>query len=492
MTLSKYDLRELMRRELEDFHFIVVSNREPYIHNYTADGIKCVIPAGGLTGALDPIMRACGGTWIAHGSGTADSRMVDEDNKLEVPPDAGEYTLRRVWLTKEQEEGYYSGFANEALWPLCHIAYTQPVFNEQHWNTYKEVNQVFAENVLNEVGDGQAIVFIQDYHLALLPRLLKDENPSIVTALFWHIPWPNHEVFRICPWQEEILNGLLGSDLLGFHLRYHCNNFMDTIERTIEARIDYEQFEVTSGGKKTVVRPFPISIDFEQICREAQTVEVNEEMERLVKTLGIGGQVIGLGLDRIDYTKGIPNRLKALDRFFARYPRYQGNMTFIQAGVQSRVHIEAYRQLNEGIDRQIEEINDRYGSGSWKPIIYLPEDLPSVSLMALNRLAHFCIVSPLHDGMNLVAKEFVASRFDEDGVLILSPFTGAARELNDALLSNPYATDHFAETIGRALDMGRRERRTRMRRMRQVVQENSIYKWAADVAMEMGKLNPWE
>ncbi len=492
MTWGKDDLRELIQRELGDFLFVVVSNREPYIHNHTVDGIDYIVPAGGLTGALDPVMRACGGTWIAHGSGTADRRVVDKDNKLEVPPGAFEYSLRRVWLSRDEEEGYYSGFANEALWPLCHIAYTQPVFNEDNWNTYKAVNKVFAKSVLEEVGDRSAIVFIQDYHLALMPRMLKNENPKIVTAHFWHIPWPNQEAFRICPWQEEILDGLLGNDLLGFHIWYHCNNFLDTIARTIEARVDFERLEVTSGGKTTTVRPFPISVDFERICYEAQLPEVDVEMERLVEDLRIDGQVVGLGLDRIDYTKGIPNRFRALDRFFARYPQYQGRMVFIQAGVQSRAHIEAYRRLNEEIEVQIKEINSRYGRGAWKPIIYLAQDLPPITLIALQRLAHFSLVSSLHDGMNMVAKEFVASRFDEDGVLILSPFTGAARELTDALLANPYATDELAEAILTALQMRRRERRTRMRRMRKVVQENNIYKWAADIVGELAKLTPQE
>ena len=489
---AKNDLRELIQRELGDFLFVVVSNREPYIHNYTVEGIDYVVPAGGLTGALDPVMRACGGTWIAHGSGTADRTVVDGNNKLEVPPGAYEYSLRRVWLSKEEEEGYYSGFANAALWPLCHIAYTQPVFNQDQWDTYKRVNRVFAENVLEEVRDRPAIVFIQDYHLALLPRLLKSENPNIVTCHFWHIPWPTQEVFRICPWQEEILDGLLGNDLLGFHIWYHCNNFLDTIAHTVEARVDFERLEVSSGGKTTAVRQFPIGVDFDRISYEAQLPEVDVEMERLVEELGLDGQMLGLGLDRIDYTKGIPNRLRALDRFFARYPQYQGRMVFVQAGVQSRSQIDAYRRLNEAIEIQIEEINSRYGRGNWKPIMYLAQDLPPITLIALQRLAHFSLVSSLHDGMNLVAKEFVASRLDEDGVLILSPFTGAARELTDALMANPYATDQLAEAIRTALEMRRRERRTRMRRMRKVVQENNIYKWAANIVEELAKLTPTE
>jgi trehalose 6-phosphate synthase len=432
-------------------------------------------------------MQACGGTWIAHGSGDADREVVDKDNKVSVPPDEPRYTLKRVWLSKKEENGYYYGFSNQALWPLCHIVYTRPLFDESDWNTYKKVNGIFAQSVLDEVGNRKAFVFIQDYHLALLSRLIKQGNPNIITAQFWHIPWPNPEAFRICPWQKEILHGLLGNDLLGFHIRYHCNNFMDTVERAIEARVDRERYEVTCGGKRTAVRPFPISVDFEEISREAQKEEVATEIERLKNSLGIGDEMVGIGLDRIDYTKGIPDRFRAIDHFLEKYPEYHGRMVFIQAGVPSRMQIGAYQKSNEEIDNLVWEVNWQYARGLWKPIIYLREHAPPVTLMALRRMANFCVVSSLHDGMNLVAKEFVASRFDEDGVLILSPFTGSSRELTDALLVNPYATDHFADAIKNALEMPEMERQKRMRRMRGIVRENNIYKWAADIVSELVK-----
>jgi trehalose 6-phosphate synthase len=484
---TKDGLRELVRTKLGDYLFIVVSNREPYIHAYVGSEIKCEVPASGLTVALDPVMQACGGTWIAHGSGDADGEVVDERNKVAVPPEEPRYSLRRVWLSKEQEDGYYFGFSNEALWPLCHISYTRPVFNESDWDTYKEVNQLFADNVLDEVGNRRAFVFIQDYHLTLLPRFIKEKNPNIITAQFWHIPWPNPEAFRICPWQEEILDGLLGNDLLGFHIRYHCNNFLDTVDRALEARVDRDRYEVARGGKKTAVRPFPISVDFEEISREAQGEDVTAEVRRLKNRLGLRDELIGLGLDRIDYTKGIPDRLRAFDSFLGRYPDYKERVVFIQAGVPSRTHIGAYKKLNEEIDNLVEEVNWKHASGRWSLVIYLREHLSPTTLMALRRMASFCLVSSLHDGMNLVAKEFVASRFDDDGVLILSPFTGAARELTDALLVNPYATDHFAEAIKKSLEMPQTERQRRMRKMRQVVQENNIYKWAAEIISELVK-----
>jgi trehalose-6-phosphate synthase len=485
---TRESLHELVQEKLRDYLFIVVSNREPYIHNFFGREVKCQVPASGLTVALDPVMKACGGTWIAHGSGDADAYVVDKNNKVMVPPQAPQYSLRRVWLSRDDEEGYYYRFSNESLWPLCHIAYTAPLFAEWSWNTYKKVNQFFADNVLDEVGDRKAFVFVQDYHLALVPRMIKERNPNIIVAQFWHIPWPNREAFRICPWQEEILDGLLGNDLLGFHIRYHCNNFLDTVDRAIEAKVDQERYEVIRGARKTTVRPFPISVDFEAISKESQSEGVATEIDRLRTRLGLDDELIGMGLDRFDYTKGIPHRLRAIDRFFEKFPTFKGKVVFIQAGVPSRVHLPAYKKTNEEIDNLVEEVNWKHAARQWKPLIFLQEHLSPLTMMALRRMAHFSIVSALHDGMNLVAKEFVASRFDEDGVLILSPFTGAARELIDALLVNPYATDQLAEAIKSALEMPLAERQKRMRRMREVVKENNIYKWAADIILELAKL----
>ncbi|MBI4331080.1 MAG: trehalose-6-phosphate synthase [Chloroflexi bacterium] len=486
---TRETLSQLGKSKLGDYLFIVVSNREPYVHTRKGGDIKCEVPASGLTVALDPVMRACGGTWIAHGSGDADMEVVDKLGKLSVPPDDPKYSLRRVWLSKQQEDGYYYGFSNEGLWPLCHIAYTRPVFRESDWLTYKKVNHLFAEHVLSEIGDKKAFVFVQDYHLALLPRMIKERKPDTIVAQFWHIPWPNPEAFRICPWQDEILKGLLGNDLLGFHIRYHCNNFMDTIDRAIEARVDRERYEITHGGKKTAVCPYPISVDFEEIDREAQEEVVTAEMEKIRARLGLRDELVGLGLDRIDYTKGIPDRLRAMELFLEKYPDYRQRVVFIQAGVPSRIHIGTYKALNEEIDALVEKINGKYAAGEWKPIVYLREHLSPLTLMALRRMCRFSVVSSLHDGMNLVAKEFPASRFDEDGVLILSPFTGASRELTDALLVNPYATDHFAEAIRKAVAMPANERQRRMRNMRQVVRENNIYKWAGDIISDLVKFD---
>jgi len=488
LSWTSDDLQELVKTKLAGRLFIVVSNREPYIHISSGDEIRCIVPASGLTVALDPIMQACGGIWIAHGSGNADMEVVDSKNRVSVPPDNPSYSLRRLWLTKEEEEGYYLGFSNEALWPLCHIAYTPPIFDESDWNTYKHVNQLFADAVLDEIGDKEAFVFIQDYHLALLPQLIKAKSPHVVTAQFWHIPWPNSEVFRICPWGEEILDGLLGNDLLGFHIGYHCDNFLETVNRTLESKIDYERSAVNRGGKTTLVHPFPISVDFDRIAKDASREDVTEEMERIKHIWKLDEKFIGISVDRVDYTKGLPHKLWALDKFLTKYPEYQGRLVFIQVAEPSRTHIRKYQELNLEIDDLVEEINWRYQSGNWKPIIYIKEHCSTTTLLAFHRLADFCVVSSLHDGMNLVAKEFASSRVDDDGVLILSRFTGAAREMTEAILINPHAIDDFAEAIKRAIEMPKRQKQTRMKKLRQNVEHNNIYQWAGSIISELADL----
>ena len=332
---------------------------------------------------------------------------------------------------------------------------------------------------MDEIGGQPAAVFTQDYHLAMLPRLIREADPDIITGQFWHIPWPNPEIFRICPWQDELLDGLLGNDMLGFHIGDHCNNFLDTVSRTLKSRVDHEYSRINYKDELTVVRPFPISVDFERINQDAQGQYVDEEMDRLTDELNLGGKVVGLGIDRIDYTKGIPHRFRAMGRFLEKFPEYIGKVVLVQAGVISRIQVDAYQQLSAQIEELLEEINGKFGRDGWQPIIYMPTDLPDLTLMALRRMARFCVVSSLHDGMNLVAKEYVASRFDEDGVLILSPFTGAALELTDALIVNPYAIEQFADAIHQAVEMPQEERRWRMVQMREIVRENNIYKWAA-------------
>jgi trehalose 6-phosphate synthase len=475
---TKDALQELIQTRLREHRLIVVANREPYLHRFADGHIDCVPPASGMVSALDPILRACGGVWVAHGSGNADRQVVDGRGHVQVPPEQPAYTLRRVWLTKAQEEGHYSGLSNGGLWPLCHNVFTRPEFNPKHWPVYREVNELFAEAVLEEANGDPAFVFIQDYHFALLPRILKENNPNLIIAHFWHIPWPCPEVFKTFPWKEELLDGLLGNDLLGFQLRYHCQHFLNTVERTLEAKVDHERNEILRRGKPTVVRPFPISIDVDEHTHLAASPAVDDQMERWRQQLGLRDEVIGLGIDRVDYTKGIPERLRALDHLLEEYPAYRERLVFVQIGVPSRLHTAQYQALDSEVDHLVENINWRWSTDTWKPIVYLKQQHSQVEMMALHRLARFCVVSSLDDGMNLVAQEFVASRFDGDGVLILSRFTGAARELTSAVLVNPFSLEELSRALRVALEMPEDERRKRMEKMRAIVAANNIYRWA--------------
>lgn len=481
---TRQQLRELIDSKMQGYQFIVVANREPFIHQYKDDGIEVVRPASGLATAIDPIMDASGGTWIAHGSGSADRDVVDEFDRVRVPPENPTYTLRRIWLTKEQEEGYYDGMANDGLWPLCLITFTPPTFRPMDWEQYKAVNRLYAEAVLQEAGDKPTFVFIQDYHFGLLPRMLKQANPKLIVAQFWHIPWPNREVFRVFPWKEELLDGLLGNDLLGFHIRYHCQNFLDTVDRTIEARVDVERFEIARGGHTTLIRPYPIGIDFDEVAGFSDSPEVRAAELKWRKRVG-RVEFIGVGIERLDYSKGIPNRLRALDDFFERYPDYRRRVTFVQVAVPSRLRIPAYQRLSQEVDTLVEEINFKWKDRGWMPIHYVKEYQRPVDMTALHRLSRFCVISSLHDGMNLVAKEYVASRTDDDGVLILSHFTGSARELEEALLVNPFAYHEIADAIHTAITMPPEERSRRMKKMREHVARTNVYRWGGKVLSDL-------
>jgi trehalose-6-phosphate synthase/uncharacterized membrane protein affecting hemolysin expression len=480
-------LRIHVQSKLQGSSLFVVSNREPYMHVHKGKLIQPLVPASGLVTALEPILRACDGTWIAHGGGDADRETVDDHDRLRVPPEDPQYSLRRVWLTKEEEEGYYFGFANEGLWPLCHIAHTRPVFRVGDWEHYQKANKKFAEAVVEEMaGAEHPAVFVQDYHFALLPRLIKKERPDARVAVFWHIPWPNPEAFGICPWQRELLDGLLGADLLGFHIQSHCNNFLETVDNALESRIDWERFAVNRLDHLTLVRPFPISVEFKE-APEGLSEENSPYLERmaLFKELGIEAAFMGVGVDRVDYTKGILERFRGIERFLEKNSNYRGQFSFVQIGAPSRTHIKQYHDLLAEVEAEAERINWRFQSGNWKPIVYLKKHHSHQEIDHFYRAADVCIVSSLHDGMNLVAKEFVGSRQDEEGALILSRFTGACRELRDAVVVNPYDTEQMADAILYALRMQPEERKTRMQRMRRVVKEHNVYRWAANVISEL-------
>ena len=473
-----------LRSKLAESRLFVVANREPYMHVRRGKGIETIVPASGLVTALEPVLCACDGTWVAHGSGDGDRETVDEHNCVRVPPEHQRYTLRRVWLTKEEEEGYYFGFSNEGLWPLCHIAHTRPVFRASDWEWYRQANAKFAEAVLEEMASTeQPVVIVQDYHFALLPRLIKQKRPDARVAIFWHIPWPNPEAFGICPWQRELLDGLLGADLVGFHIQSHCNNFLETVDGALESRIDWEHFAVNRNEHLTNVRPFPISVVWEeQPTRDGvKPLQLHKKQSTLLNEMGVEALCMGVGVDRVDYTKGILERFLAIERFLERYPAYVGKMTFVQIGAPSRTHIKRYHDLLAEVEAEADRINWRFQSGKWRPIVFLKRHHSHEQISQFYRAADFCLVTSLHDGMNLVAKEFVASREDEQGVLLLSIFTGAARELRDALIVNPYDTEQLADSIFQALEMDPREKKARMQRMRRVVKENNVYRWAASL-----------
>src|SRR6266481_5143880 len=477
-------LKQFVNLQLHGRPLVVVSNREPVSHVWRGGQIHVQAPASGLVTAMDPMMRACGGVWVAHGSGDADRETADTRGRLGVPVDEPRYTLRRVWLTKEEEQGYYAGFSNEGLWPLCHIVHTRPVFGPDDWSYYLEVNQKFADTVLDQIKDAESpLVLIQDYHFAPLSALIKAERPDARVAIFWHIPWPNFEAFGICPWQRELLLGMLGADLIGFHTQYYCNNFLETVDRALEARIDWERFSVTRGEHTTYVKPFPISVAPEFVDDPSRVSRAE-----LLRRLGIQAEFLGVGVERIDYTKGLPERIRALRFFFETYPEYRERLVFVQLAAPSRSTIKRYQDIQREVEDTVREINQMFQTKTWRPILYLKAHHEHRDIWAYYRFADFCMVTSLHDGMNLVAKEFASVRDDEDGALILSRFAGASHELRDALIVNPYDLAGMAEAIRAALEMTPDERRLRMVRMRHSVTDHNIYRWAGMLLSELARI----
>jgi trehalose 6-phosphate synthase len=476
---------------------VAVSNREPYIHSRRGKSIEVQMPASGLVTAIEPVLKACGGVWVAHGSGNADREVVDDRDRIAVPPEEPSYTLRRLWLSKEEEEGYYYGFANEGLWPLCHIAHARPTFRESDWHHYQQVNQKFAETILDEIeGVREPYILVQDYHFALLPRLIKERRPDARVAIFWHIPWPNPEAFRICPWERELIYGMLGADVVGFHIQYHCNNFLETVDRSLECRINWERFSVEKDGHHSAVKPFPISIAYRQET-ESPGFDRMALREALFKEHGIKAEFMGVGVDRIDYTKGIPERFWAVERFLEKYPEYREKFTFVELGAPSRTHIKRYHDLVTQVETEAERINWKFKTRDWKPIVLSAQHHSHRQILPYYQAADLCMVTSLHDGMNLVAKEFVVSRVDGTGSLILSRFTGASRELLDALIVNPYDIEQMAEAIRFALEMPPDEQRLRMERMQQQVLNRNIYLWAVRLIralheVRIGEFPTWE
>jgi alpha,alpha-trehalose-phosphate synthase [UDP-forming] len=473
-------LQSLLRTQLRGDEVIVVSNREPYIHDKAADGSVVVRrPASGLVTAVEPVMRACSGTWIAHGSGSADRDVVDRADRVALPPGGNEYRLRRVWLTADEEQGYYYGFANEGLWPLCHVAHVRPVFRESDWRRYVEVNQRFADAVVAEARSDDPVVLVQDYHFALLPAMVRRQLPRATILTFWHIPWPNSESFGICPWRDELLEGLLGSTIVGFHTPYHCKNFLDAVDRYLEARIEHEHSTVSYKGEQTLVESYPISIAWPSPAAVAAMPSPAECRRRVGEELDIpADHRLAVGVDRFDYTKGILERLHAVERLLEKHPRWRDRFTFVQVAAPTRAVLEEYQAFQQRIEALARRINQRFGTAGRDPVRLLARHHEHEAVNRLFRAADVCLVTSLHDGMNLVSKEFVAARDDEQGVLVLSRFAGAARDLPEALIVNPYHVEEVADALHQALTMPGGEQRERMAHLRSTVREANVYRWA--------------
>lgn len=462
---------------------VVVSNREPYLHTQRPDGqITATHAAGGVAVALDALMRERGGVWIAHGAGSADRLVVDARDTVMVPPGAAAYALRRLWIDEDAFAAYYGGFANEGLWPLCHLVDVRPKFRAEDWAAYQSVNAQFARAVDAELRTPDTPVFIQDYHLALVASDLRARRPTVRTALFWHIPWPSPDRLRICPWRRELLEGLLANDLLAFQLERDRRNFLRAVEEQLQAEVEYDTSRVRRRGRETTVVAVPIGVDYDRIQRLAADPLLASEQQRLATLLDLRAPIIGVGVDRLDYTKGIPERIAAIEEILRRRPALRDRFTFVQIGVPSRSEVDSYAALEADIDAQVAAINARHARPGLPPVIcYFKQALTLPSLVALYRLADFCVVSSLHDGMNLVAKEFVAARDDGDGVLVLSSLAGAAQELREALIINPHDVHGFADALLKAIDMPAAERRARMQAMRRVVAGRNVFGWASDI-----------
>jgi trehalose 6-phosphate synthase len=458
----------------------VIANRQPYVHEWGPDGTAVIQrPASGLVNGIEPMLRACGGTWIARGGGSADRAHSDRAGRLAVPPASPEYVLRRLWIGDDEYDRYYSGFANEALWPLCHMAYTQPSFRPGDWASYRSVNEIFARAAVEETG-ADGLLLIQDYHFALVPLMVRNRAPHVVTSLFWHIPWPNAEVIGICPWKKALLEGMLGTDIAGFHTRHHCLNFLDTAKRYLECRVDLEEMSIVYGGHRTLVRPYPISVEWPYPAAS------HTQGKTLRRSLGIAPHVhVSVGVDRADYTKGLVERIAAVELLLEDNPSLIGNYVLVQLASPTRTTIRKYQQLAEDLKGVVNQVNERFGTASWKPVLLQMRTFSNDEVRQYYAMADSAVVTPLHDGMNLVAKEYVAACQDGDGALVLSLFAGAAKELEGALLVNPYDTQQVAHAILRAIGMPLAERRARMHAMRGQIAASSIYDWCEKLLTDM-------
>jgi trehalose 6-phosphate synthase len=483
------DPRSTLEQAVRGQQIIVLANREPYSHDRRADGqIEVRHACSGLVHAVEPLLSACGGVWVAHGSGSADAVVVDATGGVPVPPGKPSYRLRRVWLSEAEHEGYYYGFANEGLWPLCHRAFVKPVFRATDLDAYWVANSRFAEAVAEEALDDAPIVLVQDYHFALAPAMIREARPASRISTFWHVPWPDAQTFAMCPWGAQLLDGLLGSSILGFQTATDRDNFADCVAQTVDAAVDREQMVVTYGTRCVRLRIYPASIPWSagmdapprQECRRA-----------LQETLALpDGARVAVGVDRLDYTKGIEEKFLAVEQLLLEYPEHRGRFVLVQLAEPSRPSLLAYAELRRRVRATAARVNTRFGTSDYCPILLMEGHHSQQVVTQYLRAADICYVGSLHDGMNLVGKEFVRARDEGDGVLVLSQFAGAARQLEDAVIVNPLDPSGTAAALAAVLQMNEQEQRARMRRLRRAVAANDAHRWASAVVTEVMETSP--
>ena len=462
----------------------MVSNREPYSHEKTKREIVCKKTVGGVVSALDPLMQKHGGAWIAWGSGSADFELCNSKNEVLVPEENPKYTLKRVALSKEEVTDYYEGFSNRVLWPLFHLFVEKMHPKEEYWDAYCKVNKKFARMAIDEINDKDDLIWIQDYHLSLVPRFIRDARPDAKIAFFWHIPWPPWEVFGSLPQRNEVLEGLLNCDMIGFHTSSYVRNFMGCAVKKPDVKLDTKKRITTFQDNKTKIRYFPLGISYKDFASPAESKKITKKAAKLKKMHNDRNFI--LGIDRLDYTKGILDRIKAFELFLEQCPEYREKVVLVQIASPSRNKIEEYCTMKKEIDEAVGSINGRFGNDGWTPLMYFSRKISQQSLLAYYNAADVGLLTPLRDGMNLIAKEFTAAK-DESGVLILSEFAGAAEELNEALIVNPFDIQATAWAIKTAIEMPAEEKKQRFQSMKKKVREHDAEWWLNNFLEEWKK-----
>lgn len=491
------DLKDYFSRQEFD-RVIIVADAETRVHKNDNGKIISTVPAGGVSIALDPIAQASNCVFIARAKTDEDKQVVDRDSKIEIADMENNYTLKRVFVSGDRFDQYYNGFSNQTLWPLCHVTFERPEFRNEWYEGYKKVNEKFAQAVLEEI-KGKTFIWIHDYQLSLVPKLLGRPKKTVV-SMFWHTPWPTWEIFRILPQKQEILASLLECDFLAFHRGYQAKNFLETVRREFEARIDDETNRVFYNNKVTTVKNIPLGIDVDVI--KSLVDERNED-----KLLGkIFGKIvinqdknnednkhktikkyfeqykIIIGVDRLDYTKGLILRLQALDLFLEKYPQYKGKIVYLGIMAPSREAIPAYSILKKEVNNFAKEINEKYKNDGWKPIHLVNEIFTRKEIVNFYRNADLCLVTPRDDGMNLVSKEFIVATATSGnpGMLVLSQFAGSAIDLRAAIIVNPYDVNQLSSAIKKGLEMDVKEKKRRIQEMAETLEEKNVYEWAVE------------